>query len=70
MNHTIRLESKTHGALKELSKWTGRTMTSLLTEAVDQMRRRLILEASAKGYQLENSIEAAERDGGGMGDVS
>lgn len=46
MSLTVRISSSTHVALKGLSKSTGKSMQDLLSEAVDEFRRKWILAAS------------------------
>jgi len=47
---TIRLQDKTHKALKEISRVTGKSLQAALEGAVEQERRRIYLEGLSADY--------------------
>jgi hypothetical protein len=47
---TIRLQPKTHKALKETAGLTGESMQEALDKAVEERRRRVYLEGLAADY--------------------
>jgi len=47
---TIRLQPKTHKALKETADITGESMQEALDKAVEERRRRLYLEGLSSDY--------------------
>ena len=61
---TIRLQPKTHQALKETAESTGESMQEALDKAVEERRRRLYLEGLSADYAKlrENPKAAADLD--------
>ena len=46
----VRVSDQTHSTLRELAEETGEPMQDLITEAVEAMRRRRILEMTNAAY--------------------
>lgn len=47
---TVRISSTAQRTLQELSKATGRSQTSLLEEAVEELRRKRIFEEANRAF--------------------
>jgi hypothetical protein len=57
---TIRLQPKTHKALKETADVTGESMQEALDKAVEERRRRIYLEGLSADYaELRQDPKAA-----------
>ena len=54
----IRVDEKTRERLRALSKSTGRTMTEILSDAVEAYRRHLILAKTNAAFARINSSPA------------
>ena len=61
---TIRLQPKTHKALKETANLTGESMQEALDKAVEERRRRLYLDGLSADYAKlrENPGASADLD--------
>lgn len=51
MSLTVRITSVTHRSLKGLSRATGKSMQDLIALAIDEFRRKWILEASGDAFR-------------------
>jgi hypothetical protein len=59
---TIRLQPKTHKALKETAALTGESMQEALDKAVEERRRRLYLEGLSADYAALRSNAKASAE--------
>ena len=50
MAQTVRIDSRTHDILKQLSNDRGQPMTELLAEAVEELRREDLLRRTNQAY--------------------
>ncbi|QDU72844.1 toxin-antitoxin system protein [Mucisphaera calidilacus] len=62
MSLTVRIDPRDHDTLKALSQQTQRPMTDLLAEAIQGLKRQLILTASNSGYERLHEESAGEDD--------
>ena len=49
-SETVRVRPTTHAKLRQLAKQTGRTMSEVLDDAVETLRRRQLFEAAESAY--------------------
>jgi len=49
--HTVRISAADHATLAELAKATGKSMSSVPSEAVQEMQRRLLLRQTNEAYR-------------------
>lgn len=47
---TVRIHPQTHAKLREMAKHDGRSMADVLEDAIEQLRRRRVLEETARAY--------------------
>ena len=59
MARSVRIDSADHEELERLAKQTSRSMSDLMTQAIRDLKRRFILEATCNGYRQLQQDEAA-----------
>lgn len=60
---TVRVDEPTHDTLRELSEQYGEKMSSLLAQAVQDLRRKKFMEAvNAEFAALRSNPKASERE--------
>jgi hypothetical protein len=59
---TVRVRNETREALRELSSHTGRSMPELLDQAVEELRRRSVLNGLAEDFAVLRNDPAAWRE--------
>jgi hypothetical protein len=59
MAHSIRIDQEDHETLKSISRKTRRPMADLLGDAIAELKKRFILEATLNGYRNLQEDDAA-----------
>jgi hypothetical protein len=60
---TVRITAKDHAALTELARRTGKSMSAVLSEAVQELQRNLLLRQTNDAYQrLKEDPKAWEEE--------
>ena len=58
----VRISSKTYQVLKSLSKDRGQSMQSVIDQAIEDLRRRKLLEATNEAFLLLKNDKEAWRE--------
>ena len=60
---TVRIAEKDHAALSEMSRETGKPMSAILSEAIQELRRSQLLRETNKAYaRLRQKPKAWEEE--------
>ena len=59
MAHSVRIDQKDHDTLKSISEKTHRPMADLMGDAIAELKKKFILEATVNGYRKLREDEAA-----------
>ena len=59
MSFSVRIDSEDHEVLKQMAAQQRRPMSELMSDAIRELKRKLVLEATNNGYRALQQDQAA-----------